>query len=185
MPSKKNLKLSIENFHKMAQIANNLKQIIVFIDAANIIYGCGKAGWKMDFKKLITYLKTRFGAERILYYAGLDSENKKQLSFYEVLQGIGYELRLVPVKRFNDGSRKGDVDARLTFEAMKYFNNYDRAIFLTGDGDYYWLLEYLLENKNDIKLIAHAKNTAKDLKQLFGGRFTDISRLKNLLEFLK
>lgn len=167
-------------------ILNFIKgKVYVFIDAANIIYGCGRVGWKMDFEKLIKYLKTRFKAERILYYAGLDSENKKQLSFYEVLQRFGYELRLVPVKKFKDGKRKGDVDARLAFEAMKYFNDYNEAIFFTGDGDYYWLLEYLLEKEKKIKLIAHSESVAQELKRLFKGEFTDISRLKHLLQFFE
>jgi len=167
------------------QIKNqNNKNNYAFIDAANIIYGCGRAGWKMDFEKLFKYLKERFRVNRILYYAGLDAENKKQLVFYEILQKFGCELRLVPVKRFKDGARKGDVDARLTFEAMKYFDNYEKAIFLTGDGDYYWLLEYLLEKQKEIKLIGHTQSTAKELKKLFSGKFTDISRLKDLLEFI-
>lgn len=159
-------------------------QNFVFIDASNIIYGCKKSGWKMDFKKLIHYLKERFKAERVLYYAGLDSDNKKQILFYETLQHLGYELRLIPVKKFNDGHKKADVDARLTLEAMKYLSEYTQAIFLTGDGDYYWLFEHLLENGKKIKLIAHRESTAKELKQLFGGEFTDLSRLKNILEFV-
>jgi hypothetical protein len=57
------------------------------------------------------------------------------------------------------------------------------AIFLTGDGDYFWLLEYLLGRSKKIKLLAHRQSTAKELKKLFGGAFTDISRLKSLLEF--
>ena len=160
-------------------------KVYVFIDAANIIYGCNGAGWKMDFEKLMQYLKKKYLATRVLYYAGLDSENKKQLSFYELLQRLGYELRLIPVKRYNSGKRKGDVDARLSFEVMKYFNEFDEAIFLTGDGDYYWLLEYLLEKSKKIKLLAHRQSTAKELKQLFGGFFTDLSRLKEILEFQK
>lgn len=158
-------------------------KVYVFIDAANIIYGCNRAGWKMDFEKLMQYLKKKHLASRVLYYAGLDSENKKQLSFYELLQRLGYELRLIPVKTYNSGKRKGDVDARLSFEAMKYLEEFDEAIFLTGDGDYYWLLEYLLEKDRKIKILAHRQSTAKELKQLFGGSFTDLSRLKEILEF--
>lgn len=173
----------MENKEFKKQRARKKKHIIVFIDAANIIYGCARAGWKMDFEKLMRYLKTRYNAHRVFYYAGLDSENKKQLLFYEALQRFGYELRLVPVKRFRDGLIKGDVDARLTFEAMKYLNEYNEAIFLTGDGDYYWLLEYLLQEGKKIRLIAHRQSTAKELRQLFGGAFSDLSRLKTLLEF--
>lgn len=161
-----------------------MRSVYVFIDASNIIYGCRGSGWKMNFEKLIQYLKTRFGVNRVLYYAGLDSENKKQLLFYEAIQRFGYELRLVPVKTFVGGKRKGDVDARLTFEAMKYFPQYDEAIFLTGDGDYFWLLEYLLESGKTIRLLAHRECTAKELRQLFGGAFTDLSRLRELLEFV-
>lgn len=162
---------------------NNEKQMYVFIDASNIIYGCNDAGWKMDFEKLIQYFKKRFNVSRVLYYVGLDSQNKKQLLFYEALQRFGYELKLVPVKRFKNGKCKGDVDARLTFEAMKFIMEYNEVIFLTGDGDYFWLLEYLLETGKKIRLFAHKESAAKELKQLFGGRFTDISRLKKILEF--
>lgn len=131
-------------------------KIYGFIDASNIIYGCTRAGWKMDFEKLAKYLKTRYKVQRLLYYGGLDSDNKKQLGFYEVLQRLGYETRLVPVKRFSDGKRKGDVDSRLTFEAMQLSSDYTGAIFLTGDGDYFWLLEYLLKIRKEIRLMAHS-----------------------------
>lgn len=155
----------------------------IFIDASNIIYGARSYGWKMDFEKLFRYLATRFQATRILYYAGLDNGNKQQLQFYEKLQQFGYELRLVPVKSFKDGRKKADVDARMTFEAMKYADEYEKAIFLTGDGDYYWLFEDLLKRGKDIKLIAYKTSVARELRQLFGGSFTDISRLKHLLGF--
>jgi len=157
------------------------RQVIVFVDASNIIYGCNRAGWKMDFKKLFQYLTTRFGAKRILYYAGLDSRNKKQLLFYELLQRFGYELHLVPVKYFSDGTRKGDVDARLAFEAMRYYDEYEKAIFLTGDGDYFWLFEYLLGKGKEVRLLGHSKSTASELKQLFGHSFIPLENIRHLL----
>jgi len=153
-----------------------------FIDASNIIYGCTRAGWKMDFEKLAEYLRTRYKIQRLLYYAGVDSNNKKQLGFYEALQKLGYETRLVPVKRYSDGSRKGDVDARLAFETMQFYSEYNSAIFLTGDGDYFWLLEYLLKNKKEIRLISHSINTARDLKQLFGTSFMPLENIRHIVE---
>ncbi len=154
-----------------------------FIDASNIIYGCTRAGWKMDFEKLAKYLKTRYDVQRLLYYAGLDLNNKKQLGFYEALQKLGYETRLVPVKRYSDGSRKGDVDARLTFEVMRFSSEYNSAVLLTGDGDYFWLLEYLLESGKNVRLIGHSINTARDLKRLFGSSFMPLENIKHLVEW--
>ena len=147
------------------------------------MYGASHHGWKMDFAKLAKYLRERYGAEKIFYYAGLDAENKKQLKFYEKLQEFDYVLRLVPLKVFADGKKKGDVDSRMTFEMMKLFPEYGEAIVLTGDGDYYWVLEYLLEEKKGLKIISFRNRTARELRKLVGEKFTDLTRLKDLLEW--
>lgn len=150
-----------------------------FIDATNIIYGASNYGWRMDFHKLAHYLKMRFGVSKILYYAGVDNENLKQLKFYEKLQEFGFQLRLVPVKKFKDGKKKADVDSRMTFEMMKYFKEYDRAVVMTGDGDFYWVLEHLIAAKNRIFLISHRQNTALELKRLFGYRYINLDDIKH------
>jgi len=153
----------------------------VFIDATNIIYGASRSGWRVDFIKLKRYLQNKFGVCKIFYYAGLDQGNKRQIKFYEKIQEMGYLLRLVPVKKFTDGSKKADVDSRLTFELMKYFSQYDLAIVMTGDGDYYWVLEYLLKEGKRVKLLAFKNSTARELRQLFKGEFSDLDRLKTKL----
>ena len=161
------------------------KLTYVFIDATNIIYGAKRLGWKVDFKKLYKYLKERCSAEKILYYGGVDDENKKQLKFYEKLAEFGYLLRLIPVKRFLDGSKKADVDSRMTFEMMLLFKDFDNAIIMTGDGDYYWVLEYLVLKKKEIHLLSHRKSTARELKRVFGEKFIDLQDVKNIIEFAK
>lgn len=163
--------------------AKKKQSVYVFIDASNIIYSARSAGWKVDYEKLIHYLKTRYDVSRVIYYAGVDNENIKQLGFYEKLVKLGFELRLVPMKKFSDGRKKADCDARMTFEAMKYFKEYNEAIFLTGDGDFFWLLEYLLKKKNGmVKLIAQSRNTARELKILFRDKFIHLENLRQLIE---
>jgi len=44
-----------------------------FIDAANLFYGGEKSlGWSIDFKKLYSYLRMRFDASQIYYFAGVE-----------------------------------------------------------------------------------------------------------------
>lgn len=38
---------------------------------------------------------------------------------------------------------KGNIDAELVLWAMKEMSNYDKAIIVSGDGDFYCLVEYL------------------------------------------
>ena len=65
---------------------------------------------------------------------------------------------------------------------MRYFSDYDRVVVMTGDGDFYWVLEYLLVKKQDVKLIAHSDSTARELKQLFSHKFTNIEDIKSLIK---
>ena len=158
------------------------KKNFAFIDATNIIYGASDSGWRMDFKKLYRYLKDRFNVSRILYFAGRDKDNLKQLKFYKKLESFGYELYLVPVKVFRDGRKKADVDSRMTFEMMLHKDQYRKTIVMTGDGDFFWILEYLIKIGKIVKLIAHQKSTAKELKQLFRGDFIPLNSIRHMIE---
>jgi len=47
-----------------------------FIDASNLFYGGEKSlGWKIDYKKLLDYLKSKYKIERVLYFGGVEIHN--------------------------------------------------------------------------------------------------------------
>lgn len=48
----------------------------VFIDASNLFYGGEKSlGWKIDYKKLLGYLKEKYEAEKVFYFGGVEIHN--------------------------------------------------------------------------------------------------------------
>lgn len=161
-----------------------------FVDAANILFrNTESTSWRIDLKKLIKYLQERFGATKIFYFGGQDDRNKIQANLHRKLAMWGYELRLNPVKHFmNDRGEwfiKADVDSRMSFEMMRLFSQYDRAVVLTGDGDFYWVLEYLLQKKERVWLISSPRSTARELKKLFGSDFANLDSLRIPLQYQK
>lgn len=49
------------------------KIIYVFIDASNLFYGGVKSlGWKIDYHKLLNYLKEKYKLSKAFYYAGIE-----------------------------------------------------------------------------------------------------------------
>jgi uncharacterized LabA/DUF88 family protein len=167
---------------------NNRLRTIVFIDASNIIYGCRNEGWKVDFKKLFRYLKERYSSQKIYYFAGVLQNNVKQKEFYKVMENIGYDLILKPVKLFRNGKnivRKANCDVDLTFYAMRDFDKYDFGIFFTGDGDFEVLIKYLLEKKKKVKIIANGSRTAKEIKKIVGDNFTELNSIKPIISLIK
>ena len=157
-----------------------------FIDASNIIYGTRDDGWKVDFRKLISYLHNRYNCKKIYYFAGLDKKNKQQQKFYTLLKSLGYDLMLKVVKLYPQPGggvvRKANCDVGLTFYAMRDQDLFERGIFLTGDGDFEVLLKYFLEKKKTIIVIANARRTAREIKKLSGIQFNDLGSLKGTLE---
>ncbi len=160
-----------------------------FIDASNIIYGTRDEGWKVDFKKLFKYLTERYRCKKVYYFAGLEEENKKQQKFYKLLDKIGYVLKLKQVKLYRqDGGRivrKANCDVDLTFYAMRDKEKFDRAIFLTGDGDFAILLEYFLSIKKKVIVFANKRRTAKEIKVLQGIQFNDFVSFRRTIELNK
>lgn len=49
---------------------------------------------------------------------------------------------------------KGNIDADLVLWAMKEINHYDKAIIVSGDGDFYSLVEYLEEQGKLLHIFA-------------------------------
>ena len=44
---------------------------------------------------------------------------------------------ILVLTRLANGQPKADVDSVMTFEMMRRVNEYESAIVMTGDGDYY------------------------------------------------
>jgi uncharacterized LabA/DUF88 family protein len=59
-----------------------------------------------------------------------------------------------PIKEEEKRPVKGNVDADLVLWVMKEQPRYDKAVIVSGDGDFYSLVEYLDEQKKLLKILA-------------------------------
>ena len=48
---------------------------------------------------------------------------------------------------------KGNVDAELVLHTMIHVDDFDKALIITGDGDFHCLIEYLLEKEKLLALM--------------------------------
>jgi uncharacterized LabA/DUF88 family protein len=71
---------------------------------------------------------------------------------------------------------KGNVDADLVLHAMKELPNYDKAIIVSGDGDFLGLIEYLQEQGK----LAHIMTPNWQYSSLFKPYESQIIRLDQL-----
>jgi hypothetical protein len=116
-----------------------------FLDSQNLNLGIRAQGWKLDFQRFRVYLKDKYGVGKAYLFIGYVSGNE---TLYAALQDAGFTCIFKPTLRYKDGTTKGNCDAELVLWSMIEFLKYDKAVIVTGDGDFHCLVDYLLkENK--------------------------------------
>lgn len=126
--------------------------VYAFIDSQNLNVGTQKFGWKMNWAKFRKFLTDEYGVTKAFMFIGYIPENE---SLYEQMHETGFMVVLKPTfdmtkprpeqseDKEDDKPVKGNVDAELVLWAMKEMPNYQKAIIVSGDGDFYSLVEYL------------------------------------------
>lgn len=114
-----------------------------FIDSQNLNLGVRSQGWLLDFRRLRVFLKDKYHVEKAFLFIGYVVGNQH---LYTSLQKAGYICVFKPTLEVSHGTKsyiKGNVDAELVLHTMIELLNYERAVIVSGDGDFYCLLEYL------------------------------------------
>jgi uncharacterized LabA/DUF88 family protein len=163
-----------------------MKSIYAFIDSQNLNLGIIDQGWKLDFKKFYIYLRDKYNVDKAFIFIGFMKEN---LDLYRFLQSMGYILIFKPVVKYDSTNKfrfiKGNVDAELVLQSMIEYNNYYQAIIISGDGDFYCLIKYLLKQHKLFKIIAPDWNNYSSLLKKFMPRLIFMNMLKAKLEYKK
>lgn len=165
-------------------------KIYAFIDSQNLNLGTSKdirksgkiiyIGWKLDFKKFRRYLSDKFRVNKAFLCIGYIKQNK---GLYKKLKANGYELIFKPTVKDHSGKPKGNVDAELVlYAAAIEFPKYDKAVVVSGDGDFYCLHEYLEKNKKLLRIIIPNSKSESSLLKPFQKYKTFIEFEKNKLE---
>jgi uncharacterized LabA/DUF88 family protein len=134
-----------------------------FIDSQNLNVSVQKYGWKMDWKKFRQFLSDKYGVSKAFMFIGYVPEFE---DIYEKMHEAGYAIVLKPTfdmsrpqpeeklqKNGEEKKVKGNIDADLVLWAMREMNNYDKALIVSGDGDFFGLVEYLHQENKLLKIL--------------------------------
>ena len=113
-----------------------------FIDSQNLNLAIQSLGWRLDFRRFRQYLSDKYSVSKAYLFIGYVPGNTR---LYTFLQDAGYACVFKPTLTNPHGATKGNCDAELVLQAMIELRRYKKAIIVTGDGDFYCLIKYLLE----------------------------------------
>jgi len=174
-----------------------------FIDSQNLNLGIQRMGWKLDWRKFRQFLRDKYNVTQAYMFIGYMSENE---SMYEYMHELGFLVVLKPtidVKTPHQDHQdpvaagesdkpkepeepkstiKGNVDAELVLYAMKELSHYDKAIIVSGDGDFFSLAEYL-EEQGKLANILTPNWQYSSLLKVFEPRIVRLDQLRRQLAY--
>lgn len=159
----------------MEKIKNNY----AFIDSQNLNLAIRDLGWILDFNKFRRYLRDRFYVKRAYLFIGYLPNNHV---LYKYLQQIDYILIFKPTLQLANKKVKGNVDAELVLHTLIEIENYHQAVIVSGDGDFYCLVEYLIKQKKLARLIIPNKYKYSSLLRKFTSNITFLNGARDKLK---
>jgi len=157
------------------------KNNYAFIDSQNLNLGVKSQGWTLDFKRFRIFIKEKYNIEKAFLFIGFVSDNQH---LYAELQKSGYICIFKPTLRIKKGRKikiKSNVDAELVLYSMIEYYNYKKSLIVSGDGDFYCLVDYLAKKNKLLKVIVPNARYSSLLKK-YSRYISNIQLFKEKLE---
>lgn len=162
-----------------------MAKIFAFIDSQNLHMSTKSDGWRVDYRKLRLYLTNKYGVSRAYLFIGY---LEGQESMYRSLQEAGYILIFkptMPIKKGKSVIVKGNVDAELVLHASAItYEQYDKAIIMSNDGDFACLVEFLAGSSKLLKVIVPSDKYSGLLRK-YDSYIVRLSQNKESLRYKK
>ena len=147
-----------------------------FIDGQNLRVSTMNASpsWNVDLKRFRVFLSEKYKVNEAYYFIG--AFDPKNQDLYDALQKYGYIVVFREHAESSLSHKKGNVDTDIVFSVMKKLverEKFNKVILVSGDGDYWRMVDYLIKKNKFEKLLVPNKHT---LSSLYRKRTPDIYR---------
>ncbi len=136
------------------------ERIALFIDGANLYATAKSLGFDIDYKRLLSFFRSKGVLVRALYYTAL-AEEQEYSSIRPLIDWLdynGFTMVTKPTKEFTDstGRRKvkGNMDIELTVDAMRLSDTLDHIVLFSGDGDFRSLVAALQQKGKRVSVVS-------------------------------
>ncbi len=141
----------------------------IFVDVPNIVYAAERIGVSIDFGKLLHYLSRGRELVRASAYAPISDDPQQRLETQKFVQPFvhrGYRIVTKPLKRFSDGTMKGNFDVELAMDILTMSERLDIISLVSGDGDFSRLVEIVGSKGLRVEVVAFGTSTSADLRAI-------------------
>jgi uncharacterized LabA/DUF88 family protein len=141
----------------------------VFVDVPNVLYGAEGAESEMSMGKLLDYLADGRELVRATAYSPVSDDHNEPVErqrFVAPFVPHGYRIVTKPLKRFADGSIKGNFDVEMAIDIVTMAERLDVVAVVSGDADFARMVEVIQGRGVRVEVVAFAGSTSVEMRAL-------------------
>jgi uncharacterized LabA/DUF88 family protein len=153
---------------------------IAYIDGQNLHLATSKhptSPWFIELRRFREYLNKKYQVKDAYYWLGY--VNNSHDSLYEEIQKAGFILKFREHHSSLASIKKGNVDTDIVFDIMLRLyrkEEFSKIAFVSGDGDYKRMIDFLILEDKLAKLIFPDKKRASSLyRKINNNYYIDLS----------
>lgn len=159
----------------------NDERIMIFIDGSNIFHGIRYLNIKVNYSKLVEFLRESRRLVRTYFYTAVPQEKDikkgtpewesftRQKRFLEELSMSGIKVKTAKLKRLPSGEFvEKEVDIMLATDmlSLAYQDAYDTAILVSGDSDFVYTVEEVQRIGKRVENASFKKTSSHQLRKV-------------------
>lgn len=154
------------------------QRVAVFIDTQNMYYSAKNLyNARVNFKNILEDAVAGRQLIRAIAYV-VKTKTGEEKTFFEALDKLGIETKEKDLQIFFGGAKKADWDVGIAVDAIKLSDKVDAIVLISGDGDFYPLLEYIKVTKGCLAEVMSFRETTSGKLLEIADNYTDLSSNK-------
>lgn len=118
-----------------------VEKVALFIDGANLYaIAHDHLRIKLDYAKLLAYFSRNAILLRAFFYIATETAEDANQPYLVWLRRNGFQMVTKPMKAFEDGGQKGNLDIEIAIDMLELADKVERVVLFSGDGDFAPLL---------------------------------------------
>ncbi|WP_454061894.1 LabA-like NYN domain-containing protein [Candidatus Nitrospira salsa] len=125
-----------------------MDRVAIFADVQNIYYTV-KQHYHCHFDYSAFWSQATANRSLVKAFAyATDKGDQKQKAFQQILERVGFDIKLTPYLQRRDGSAKGDWDVGIALDMLEYAKLADTIVLVSGDGDFTAVVSKVIQEHN-------------------------------------
>ena len=173
------MRQAVEVLTERVERATQRARLGIFVDVPNVLYGAERDESRFDMGKLLDYLADGRELVRATAYSPVSddpSEPVERQRFVAPFVPHGYRIVTKPLKRFADGSIKGNFDVEMAIDMLTMAERLDVIACVSGDADFARLVEVIQGRGVRVEVVAFAGSTSAEMRAL-ADRYIDLGAI--------